>query len=145
MDNMSTIHHLRRLLDLAHHLRQQLQVVIREVSGLTFEKVMLLSFVESRSGQATISQLANDMSRTSHTITSTVNGLERRGLVTRRRSTSGDGRQVNVSVTREGEVMLERCLEALSTLVEPLLLWDDPGAEDRLIDAVTTLEDLFLV
>ncbi|MFH1560132.1 MAG: MarR family transcriptional regulator [Chloroflexota bacterium] len=142
---MSMIHYVRRLLDLAHHLRQQLEVGLRGVSDLTFERVMILSFVENRGGQATISQLADDMSRTSHTITSTVGGLERRGLVTRMRGIDGDGRRVQVSVTNAGEVVLERCLEALSELVEPLLLRDDPEAKERLVAALTTLEELFQV
>ena len=131
------------LLDIAHHVRQLLTSQTRELIGLTLEQAVVLCCIEKHHSTVTIADIAETVSRTSHTVTGTINVLEKRGLVSRSRNSGGDRRRVLVSLTKEGYSRLEAYRGAASIIMQPLLLASGRAdAEQRFSEAIATLSAL---
>ena len=131
------------LLDIAHHFRQLLNNQTRELTGLTLEQAVVLGCVQANHSVITISDIAAQLSRTNHTITGRINSLERRGLVSRTRTSDGDHRRVQVDLTDEGYARLASYQELASNRFESLLHNSGRAdAVDRLSKVIETLSDL---
>ena len=143
--NQSRDHLIRLLdiLDLAHQIHRLLTRRTQHLTSLTLEQSILLSCIEQQHGESTITQLAADLSRTSHTISKVVDIMERRGLVRRRRLRTGDRRLVHVSMTVEGESTLRSFRDAAMVIIEPILggigEQELEGQLDRVIEILSTI------
>lgn len=71
-------------------------------------------------GQVSQNELSRRMVRDKSQMTRMIQGLEGKGLVRRENSTS-DGRVVMVSLTAEGEQVVEELLEAVADVIGDLL------------------------
>ena len=131
------------LLDLAHRLRNILSNRTQELIGLSLEQAALLSRLAASGGQNTVTALAIESRRTSHTITAMVDILEREDLVVRQRNNAADRRQVWVVLTALGTAKVQAVRQTGAELIEPLLAGslDDP-IEERLEEALRPLRAL---
>lgn len=75
-------------------------------TGLTTPQLLLLQSIRNRN-HASIGELADDISLSQATVTSILDRLEQRGLVTRERSTK-DKRKVHVHLTDIGRAMAKK-------------------------------------
>ncbi len=83
---------------------------IARSSGLTPQRHLLLLMIKGapdRSGQSTVTELAERLQLAQSTVTELVRRAEEAGLVRRERSTA-DGRVAHLRLTREGERRLAR-------------------------------------
>lgn len=87
---------------------------LRKSVGLTTPQLLVLRAVGPRR-DVSLGKIANDLSLSQATVTSLVDRLESRGLVTRRRSKE-DKRRIHVELTQKGRDVLDRA---------PNLLQDD--------------------
>lgn len=79
--------------------------------GLTTSQLVLLQLLKAQ-GELTARQIATAMTLTQATVTTLLNRLQERGLVTRRRG-EDDRRKVYVELTPEGIRQLDRAPESL--------------------------------
>lgn len=79
---------------------------------MSLEQSVLLCRLETHYGQNTVTSLATESGRTTHTITAMVNILEREGLVVRRRNHTADRRQVWVLLTAQGSSKVQAVQQA---------------------------------
>ncbi len=105
----------------AHQIHRLMTRRTNHVTGMTLEQSAVLCWIDRENGESTIYQLAANLSRTSNTITRIVDVLERRGLVNRNRSQTGDRRLIYVTMTQEGESTLQSFREAAFVIIEPVL------------------------
>ena len=133
MNSRDYIFRICDLLDLAHRLRYMLNSRTQELLGLSLEQAALLCRLSAGGGQSTVTAMATQSRRTSHTVTAMVDILEREGLVVRRRNNPDDRRQVWVALTAQGSSKMQELQQAVDELIEPLLVGsiDDP-IEQRL-------------
>ncbi len=101
------------VLETAHRLLQDLNDGVGAAVGLTLNQVLVLSEIAGADGKATVSTLAATLGRAVHTLTSAVNGLERKSLVSRRTIRGEDRRIVRIAATSAGA-------EALATFKRSL-------------------------
>lgn len=97
--------------------------------GLTFasyEALMLLSF--SRRGELPLGKMSERLMVHPASITNTVDRLEERGLVERRRD-SRDGRRVLAAITSSGRTVATDATEPLNKIQFGLGVLDEPDAE----------------
>jgi len=98
---------LRRILRIADIQSKKLA----KDAGLTTSKLLVLQYLDEQ-GEATIGQIAQEVSLTQATITTLIDRLQEIHLVRRKRSTS-DKRKVYVSLTEVGKAALTRAPTAL--------------------------------
>ena len=110
------------LLDLAHRLRNILNIHTRELVGLSLEQTGLLYRLDASGGQITVAELAAESRRAGHTITAMVDILEREGMVVRRRNQSTDRRRVWVVLTDLWSSKLQVLEQAAGELIAPTLI-----------------------
>ena len=104
--------------------------------GLTFasyEALMLLSF--SRRGELPLGKMSERLMVHPASITNTVDRLEERGLVRRRRDTN-DGRRVLAAITEAGRAIAAEATEPLNKVQFGLGMLDEAAAAH--INAVAT-------
>ena len=99
-------------LDVIHQMRERIRLWLAEELGLTPEQASLLCALHGAWGKATITRLAMELQRATHTISARVNGMEKANLV-RRKQAAGDQRQVWVRPTANG-VQQTRAVQALT-------------------------------
>ena len=102
MSSQAQMLRILELLDLVHQLRNILNGRTQELLGLSLEQTALLYRLAETGGQNTVTALATESRRTSHTVTAMVHILERQGLVVRRRNYTADRRKVRVVLTALG-------------------------------------------
>lgn len=117
-------------MDRLHLLEQALSAPTKEQTGLTLEQAVLLCRLELLGGQTTVGSLAVVLSRTSQSVTSRLNGLERRGLVARRRNPHTDRRRVSVQLTPAGAAGLARYRSAAEAIAGRFL---DPSNREVVV------------
>ncbi len=93
----------------------------KEQTGLTLEQAVFLCRVELLGDATTVGSLAAVLSRTSQSVTSRLNGLERRGLVARRRNSVTDRGVVSVRLTPAGVAALARYRSSAETIAGRIL------------------------
>ena len=106
-------------IEVGHSIQQELNRRTLEASDLTLQQAAVLAKIESAGGRATISRLASELSRASHSVSGMITSLEDAGLVNRERATSKDRRQVWVSMSTLGKRRYASYKRALDNIVEP--------------------------
>ena len=103
-------------LEMAHRVLQDLNDRVGATANLTLNQVLVLSEIEEGHGRATVSGLASTLGRAVHTLTSAVNGLERKGLVSRKSLRGEDRRIVRISATSAGSERLRTFRQGAGTV-----------------------------
>lgn len=131
------------LLDLAHQMRNALNNRTQELLGLSLEQTALLYRLAESGGHNTVTALATESHRTSHTITAMVDILAREGLVVRRRNRNADRRQVRVVLTALGSSKIDLLHQTGPDINTPILVGsiNDP-IEQKLEQALRSLRAL---
>ena len=104
-------------IEIARRERQELNERVVRATDLTLNQCLVLSEVEHANGRATVSSLAATLGRAVHTLTSAINGLERKGLVVRTSLPGEDRRIVRIVITAKGSAALRRFRESAADLV----------------------------
>ena len=141
------IQHVFTLLDVIHALRQRLTRVSQRLTGLTLQQCLLLSAVERKGGRLTVTELANAISRATHTVTASADKLERLGLVTRQHERSNDRRRVWLEITTEGSAKVSEFHEGVAKLLlaerlEPA--WSQGGLRAEGLEQVTGIIERYV-
>ncbi len=89
-------------------VQDELDAEAGRVAGVTFNQAVVLARVQASGDLATVSLLAAGMNRAVHTLTSTINGLERKGMVHRRQVSGDDRRIVRIALQQDGREALAR-------------------------------------
>lgn len=105
-------------IEIARRERQELNERVVAATGLTLNQCLVLSEVEHENGRATVSSLATTLGRAVHTLTSAINGLERKGLVSRTSMPGEDRRIIRIVITSKGSAALERFRVSAAQLVD---------------------------
>ena len=133
---------LMRLLDVFHELHQSLDRQARKIAGMPFAQLSLLERLSDRRTSATITDLAGLSGRANHSVTTLVDALERKKLVTRSKA-KVDRRQVMVSLTPAGADLLAKTRgEIWAPLVASLAHFERPGNRDLLVLTAEAIERL---
>lgn len=106
------------VLEMAHRVHQELNDRANAAAGLTLNQALVLSEVERAAGRAMVSELAGILGRAVHTLTSAVNGLERKGLVVRQTIRGEDRRIVRIAVTPKGTEALVKFRASVTSVVD---------------------------
>ena len=104
-------------IEIARRERQELNERVVSATTLTLNQCLVLSEVEHENGRATVSTLAVTLGRAVHTLTSAINGLERKGLVIRTSLPGEDRRIVRIVITGKGSSALQRFRASAAELV----------------------------
>lgn len=109
---------------------------LREQSGLEVPDVLLLGYI----GSSTLSpsEIAARMRLPPHAISRRLDGLDKRGLVTRSLG-AGDARRRVLTLTPAGTAVLETGRALLEAHVAELLEVLDPGTRDTMLGALERL------
>ncbi|MEX2598696.1 MAG: MarR family transcriptional regulator [Dehalococcoidia bacterium] len=130
-------------IEIARRERQELNERVVAATTLTLNQCLVLSEVEHENGRATVSTLALTLGRAVHTLTSAINGLERKGLVMRTSMPGEDRRIVRIVITSKGSGALERFRKSAAELVDSVderrLDREPPEAVVRASDAMLRL------
>lgn len=95
------------VLEIAHRVHEALNEKSLSAAGITLNQALVLSEIETTQGRATVSELSQTLGRAVHTLTSAVNGLERKSLVMRHSIKGEDRRIVRIATTQAGEQALK--------------------------------------
>ena len=106
------------VLEVAHRVHQELNDRANAAAGLTLNQALVLSEVERSNGRATVSELSGTLGRAVHTLTSAVNGLERKRLVVRQSIRGEDRRIIRIAVTSAGSEALKAFRGSVSSVVD---------------------------
>ena len=94
------------VLEMAHRVHQDLNEQASAAAGLTLNQALVLSEISVAKGRSTVSELASTLGRAVHTLTSAVNGLERKKMVVRQSIKGEDRRIIRIAATEKGEESL---------------------------------------
>ena len=139
---LGLLQELLPLLDLTHQLRQRLNTPTRAATGLTLERGVILCIIALNGGPAPISDIANALSGTSHTVSAVVTRLEKEGLVARDRGAFDDRRRVSVRITPAGRKRLAASRQVVTDILNGLPLKSGGSETRRLSDAIDVLRAL---
>jgi DNA-binding MarR family transcriptional regulator len=106
------------VLEMAHRVHQELNDRATSAAGLTLNQALVLSEIETAKGRATVSELAGTLGRAVHTLTSAVNGLERKKMVVRQSIKGEDRRIIRIAITDEGREALKAFRQSIEAVVE---------------------------
>jgi DNA-binding MarR family transcriptional regulator len=130
-------------IEIARRERQELNERVVAATALTLNQCLVLSEVEHENGRATVSTLAVTLGRAVHTLTSAINGLERKALVSRTALPGEDRRIVRIVITAKGSAALARFRSAAADLVATVdakrLDREPPEEVQRAADAMLRL------
>ena len=133
-------------LNIAHQVREVLTNRIREVTGLSLERAVTLWVISREEGEVTTSGLAKTLGRSSHTVSTLVDTLERQSLVIRGRDSSTDRRQVRVQITSMGVQKVDQFLDDMDSLTQSVVVERDGNpANAQISEAIRTLVELLCV
>ena len=94
------------VLEMAHRVHQNLNKQATAAAGLTLNQALVLSEISVAKGRSTVSELASTLGRAVHTLTSAVNGLERKKMVVRQSIKGEDRRIIRIAATEKGQESL---------------------------------------
>ena len=141
MSQPSTIDLARRTLDIIPLVMRVMSAEMRSSRhGAAANHVSTLGMLQYR--PYTLTELADRHSVSSPTMSSTISTLEERGWVKRERSTE-DRRIVWVSITPEGQFVLNDIQDEVARRIAALLDDLSDGDKERMIDGLTILRDAF--
>jgi DNA-binding MarR family transcriptional regulator len=106
------------VLEMAHRIHQELNDRANTAAGLTLNQALVLGEVERAAGRATVSELSQILGRAVHTLTSAVNGLERKSLVVRQSIRGEDRRIIRIAATPKGVESLKAFRESVASVID---------------------------
>ncbi|MDA1035955.1 MAG: MarR family winged helix-turn-helix transcriptional regulator [Chloroflexi bacterium] len=106
------------VLEMAHRVHQDLNDRAGSAAGLTLNQALVLSEIDSSSGRATVSELAQTLGRAVHTLTSAVNGLENKKFVMRHSIKGEDRRIVRIAATQAGSDALKSFRSSIESVID---------------------------
>lgn len=109
-------------------------------SGLTTPQLLVMQ-ATSDAVSLTVTQIAREINLTQATTTSIVNGLERRGLLDKRRDNE-DKRRVIVSLTQAGRTLIQNAPRTLQQLLGRRFEGLEPWEQSFVLAAVQKLASL---
>lgn len=104
----------------------------------TWLRVYAVTFIITRGGKVTPTELAKILLRSRNSVSQLINGLEKDGLV-RRYHTTEDRRTVYVEVTSEGLSFIKARLKVLKSLEEEITSFLDDGELRIIVDLTRKL------
>ena len=104
----------------------------------TWVRVYAVTFIITRGGKVTPTELAKILLRSKNSVSQLINGLEKDGLV-RRYHTTEDRRTVYVEVTSEGLSFIKARLKVLKSLEEEIKSCLDDGELQIIVDLTRKL------
>jgi DNA-binding MarR family transcriptional regulator len=104
----------------------------------TWLRVYAVTFIITRGGKVTPTELAKILLRSRNSVSQLINGLEKNGLV-RRYHTTEDRRTVYVEVTSDGLSFIEERLKVLKSLEEEIRSCLDDGELRIIVDLTRKL------
>jgi len=104
----------------------------------TWLRVYAVTFIITRGGKVTPTELAKILLRSRNSVSQLINGLEKDGLV-RRYHTTEDRRTVYVEVTSEGLSFIKARLKVLKSLEEEIKSCLDDGELQIIVDLTRKL------
>ena len=96
----------------AKKVREELDAEANAAAGVKFNQAVVLSHIGLQGSDAMVSRLAVALDRAVHTLTSAVNGLERKGLVERLQRKGEDRRIIRIRLTTKGAAALDKLRES---------------------------------
>jgi DNA-binding MarR family transcriptional regulator len=121
---------------LAHSLKRMVNARCR-AAGLSYARVQVLHMLDDR-GTTRIGDISDHLDVAARTMTSTVDGMVRDGLVARRTDPS-DGRAVLVEVTPVGRATFDRAVAIRDAVLAEVFASLGPDDRDRLLGLVRAL------
>jgi DNA-binding MarR family transcriptional regulator len=112
------LHRSMTVLEMGHRVRQELNAKATSAAGLTLNQALVLSEVIVANGRSTVSELATTLGRAVHTLTSAVNGLERKKMVVRQRIKGEDRRIIRIASTQKGTEALAAFRESIESVID---------------------------
>lgn len=106
------------VLEMAHRVHQELNDRANSAAGLTLNQALVLSEIEASNGRATVSELSQTLGRAVHTLTSAVNGLERKSFVMRHSIKGEDRRIVRIAATQAGSGALTAFRGSIQSVID---------------------------
>ncbi len=116
-------------LDAGRMIEQALAADLVANQGMSHREYEVLVRLDGASGRMRMSELARQIAASGPLVTQTVERLEKRGWVTRERSSS-DNRGIDATLTADGQAALASASEPHAELVRKLLL-DRVGTDRR--------------
>ena len=104
----------------------------------TWLKVYAVTFIITRGGKVTPTELAKILLRSRNSVSQLINGLEKDGLV-KRYHTTEDRRTVYVEVTPDGILFIKARLKVLKSLEEEITSCLDDGELQLIVDLTRKL------
>lgn len=104
----------------------------------TWLRVYAVTFIITRGGKVTPTELAKILLRSRNSVSQLINGLEKDGLV-RRYHTTEDRRTVYVEVTSDGLSFIKARLKVLKSLEEEIRSFLDDGELQIIVDLTRKL------
>jgi DNA-binding MarR family transcriptional regulator len=120
-------------------LRQKLEAAVLEACAVTLSEKELLGRVCKSGGEVRMSDISNALMFTEGGAIKIIGRLEKRGLVTRKRSDQ-DKRVILINLTAEGADKLSAALQATAKVAHPLL--NEAYSEQDCSEMVGLLEKL---
>ena len=108
------------MIERALKLRLQLNDLGQAAPGVTLNQAVLLSQIAAAGNLATVSGLSGARKRPVHTLTTAVDGVEKKGLVQRSKIKGEDGRVIRIGLTSEGAAALASFRASLNDMVDYL-------------------------
>jgi DNA-binding MarR family transcriptional regulator len=121
---------------LAHGLKRMVNARCR-AAGLSYARVQVLHVLDDR-GTTRIGDISDHLDVAARTMTSTIDGMVRDGLVVRR-TDPRDGRAVLVEVTPAGRATFDRMIAIRDAVLAEVFASLGPDDRDRLLGLVRTL------
>ena len=123
---------------LTHSLKRIVNARYR-AAGMSMARLQVLHVLVTE-GAVRIGELSEHLDVAARTMTSTVDGLARDGLVVRTTDPT-DGRAVLVALTRRGEAVFEQAAELRNEVFDEVFAVLDDGERARFIAMLRTLAD----
>jgi DNA-binding MarR family transcriptional regulator len=106
------------VLEMAHRVHQELNDKATSAAGLTLNQALVLSEIVNANGRSTVSELAGTLGRAVHTLTSAVNGLERKKMVVRQSIKGEDRRIIRIASTQKGTEALTSFRTSVESVID---------------------------
>jgi DNA-binding MarR family transcriptional regulator len=121
---------------LAHSLKRTINARC-QAAGLSYARIQVLHVLVDQ-GTTRIGDISDHLDVAARTMTSTVDGMVRDGLVTRRTDPS-DGRAVLVDMTPAGQATFDRAIALRDAVLAEVFASLGPDDRDRLLGLVRAL------
>jgi DNA-binding MarR family transcriptional regulator len=126
------------VLEMAHRVHQELNDKATSAAGLTLNQALVLSEIVAANGRSTVSELAGTLGRAVHTLTSAVNGLERKKMVVRQSIKGEDRRIIRIAATQNGTEALVAFRAAVESVIDVVRSGPFDAAPTKEVQHATT-------